>query len=73
MVWVIPQEGEGIVLEWCKGGPPLSLHVPKAAVFRVFIRTWKRCVVIRCECIDDVHDGVVRRVTNVLVDIVVSK
>ena len=50
-----------------------AIVTSKAAVFRVFIRTWKRCVVIRCECIDDVHDGVVRRVTNVLVDIVITK
>ena len=50
-----------------------AIVTPKAAVFRVLIRTWERCVVIRCECIDDFHDGVIRRVTNVLVDIVVTK
>ena len=50
-----------------------AIVTSKAAVFRVLIRTWEGCIIIRCECIDDVHDGVFQRVTNVLVDIVITK
>ena len=50
-----------------------AIVTSKAAVFRVLICTWEGCMIIRRECIDDIHDGVVRWVTNVLVDIVVSK